>query len=94
MNSAFQCAFCFRPGLLLTFLLPPPWACPHLSRSPALGQELPLSGALRPLPLSLDFSALLSPHEGTSAASPASHQLCFVGRVATLGVLGPVVVSG
>lgn len=80
MNSAFQCAFCFRPGLLLS----QPRARPHLSRSPG-------SWALRPLPLSLDFSALLSPHWGTSAASPASHQLCIADRVVTLGVLGPVV---
>lgn len=80
MNSAFQCAFCFRPGLLLSQRR----ARPHLSRSPG-------SWALRPLPLSLDFSALLSPHWGTSAASPASHQLCIADRVVTLGVLGPVV---
>lgn len=92
MNSAFRCAFCFSLGSSLTLLLPQPQACPRLSRSPETGAASELGSQASALPP--DFSALLSPHEGTSAASPTLHQLCILDRVATLGVLGPEVVSG
>lgn len=76
MNSAFRCAFCFRPGFLSD---PPAAPAPGLPSAPARGPGAPA--------LSPDFSALLSPHEGTAAShnAPALN----LGQSGDPGVWGP-----
>lgn len=80
MNSAFQCAFCFRPGLLLTFLLPPPWACPHLSQSPATAPGAASErGARAPAPFSR-FQCLAQPSQGNFRCLPRIAPALFRGQ--------------